>query len=56
MSPAAVDRATPEIESIVTAAIDAFIDRGAADLVQEFCEVVPAMTTMKLMGVPVADW
>src|ERR1700728_1695867 len=56
LSPKAVEAARPVIHGVVTEAIDAIIQNGQADLVQEFCELVPAKTVMTLMGLPHEQW
>lgn len=55
-SPAAVERALPMIRGYVTAAIDDFIERGECDIVREFADRIPAMTTMGMLGLDVAGW
>src|SRR5205085_8977603 len=36
--------------------IDEFIERGTCDIVTEFADPVPAMTTLHILGLPVEDW
>ncbi len=56
LSPAAVDRLTPVIERFVHGAIDEFIEAGRCDLVHDFADPVPAMTTLWKLGLPVERW
>lgn len=56
LSPTAVDRLTPVIERFVHAAIDDFIEAGHCDLVHDFADPVPAMTTLHKLGLPVDRW
>jgi cytochrome P450 len=46
----------PFIERITDAAIDRFIGAGEADLVLDLANPVPAMTTMRLLGLDPDDW
>lgn len=54
-SPTAVERMGPMIEEFVTRTIDAFIERGRCDLVEELTGPVPALVTVALLGLPEAD-
>ena len=45
----------PQIKQIVETAIDAFAERGHADLFREFSYDVPALVLFKLVGVPDSD-
>ena len=45
----------PQIKQIVEIAIDAFAERGHADLFREFSYDVPALVLFKLVGVPDSD-
>lgn len=55
-SPAGVDRLEPAIAAFVHRCIDAFIERGEADLVHELADPLPAMTTLYKLGLPVELW
>jgi cytochrome P450 len=55
-APPAVDRITPHIRSIARNAIDSFIEQGRADIVCQYGEVIPALTTMHIMGLPTDRW
>ncbi|WP_433074747.1 cytochrome P450 family protein [Dactylosporangium sp. CA-052675] len=47
-----VERLRPMIERIAHAAIDAFAERGEADLIREYAHPVPATVICELLGVP----
>jgi cytochrome P450 len=51
-SPAVVESLKPFIATLTTAAIDAFIERGECDLVNELTGPVPAGVTVHLLGLP----
>jgi cytochrome P450 len=55
-SPAAVARIEPKIDEFVHGLIDEFVERGSCDLVMDFTNPLPAMTTLHLLGLPVEDW
>ncbi len=55
-TPAAVKALEPTIEAIVDVALEGFIARGSAELVEELCNPVPARTTMELLGMDPEDW
>jgi cytochrome P450 len=51
-SPTAVERMGPMIEGFVTRTVDAFIERGECDLIEELTGPVPALVTVSLLGLP----
>lgn len=55
-SPAAVERQREDIEVITDRLIDAFIEGGRCDLVEEFTHPLPAIVTMRLLGVGDERW
>ncbi len=55
-NPAAMERIAPFVRAIVDRSIDAFIERGEADIVAELANPVPSSTTMHLLGMDPADW
>lgn len=55
-APARVAQLEPEIRSFVHGAIDGFIESGECDLIHDFANPVPAMTTLLLLGLPPEDW
>lgn len=52
LSPAAVKRWEPFIDEIVRAAIDERIESGRIDFVDDLANVVPAVFTLAMMGIP----
>ncbi len=56
LSPAAVARWRPMIEDLTRACLDERIESGAIDFVDDLANVVPALMTMALMGLPLLDW
>jgi cytochrome P450 len=51
-APPAVEKVVPQIRTIARTAVDSFIGRGRVDIVHEYAEVIPALTTMHIMGYP----
>ncbi|WP_024796517.1 cytochrome P450 [Tomitella biformata] len=56
LSPAAVARWFPVIDDLVRACIDEKIESGSIDFVHDLANIVPAVVTMGLLGLPLADW
>ncbi|MGY1743596.1 MULTISPECIES: cytochrome P450 [unclassified Blastococcus] len=56
LSPAAVARWQPVLDEITRAAIDEKIESGSIDFVEDLANIVPAVLTMALLGLPLADW
>jgi cytochrome P450 len=56
LSPAAVVRWIPVIDEVVRAALDERIESGRIDFVDDLANVVPAVLTMAMMGLPLKDW
>ncbi|HET6811669.1 MAG TPA: cytochrome P450 [Acidimicrobiales bacterium] len=56
LSPAAVERWGPLVTEVADACIDAVAETGAVDFVDDLANVVPAVLTMGLLGMPLADW
>ncbi len=56
LSPAAVQRWTPVVDEIVRACLDEKIEQGQIDFVDDLANVVPAVLTLALMGIPLKDW
>jgi pimeloyl-[acyl-carrier protein] synthase len=54
-TPRVVEGSADRIRIIVADLIDAFRERGRADLLREFAYPLPAIVISELMGVPVAD-
>ncbi|MDO8361316.1 MAG: cytochrome P450 [Actinomycetota bacterium] len=56
LSPAAVARWAPMVADITRACLDEKIESGSIDFVDDLANIVPAVMTMALMGLPLADW
>ncbi|GAB6897289.1 cytochrome P450/oxidoreductase [Kineosporia succinea] len=56
LSPDAVARLRPMIARHTARVIDAFIERGSADLVKDLTNPLPAAVTLYWLGFPEADW
>ena len=56
LSPAAVVRWVPVIEEVTRACLDEKIESGEIDFVEDLANVVPAVLTMAMMGLPLKDW
>ncbi|MGI9162952.1 MAG: cytochrome P450 [Mycobacterium sp.] len=55
-SPSAAELWRPFLQQVANALIDKFCESGSCDLVNDLASPVPAMLTMKLLGLPLADW
>jgi cytochrome P450 len=56
LSPAAVHRWAPVIDELVTACLDEKIESGRIDFVDDLANIVPAVLTLGLLGVPLREW
>jgi cytochrome P450 len=56
LSPAAVDRWTPVAAELTRACLDERIEGGRIDFVDDLANIVPAVLTLALLGLPLADW
>jgi len=56
LSPAAVQRWVPVVDEIVKACLDEKIDSGRIDFVDDLANIVPAVLTLGLVGVPLHEW
>ena len=56
LSPAAVKRWEPFVNEIVRACIDDHIEAGQIDFVDDLANVVPAVLTLAMLGVPLEKW
>ncbi len=56
LSPAAVKRWKPFIDEIVRAALDEKIESGRIDFVDDLANIVPAVLTLAMMGIPLKKW
>jgi cytochrome P450 len=56
LSPAAVARWKPFVVDLTRACIDDRIEGGRIDFVDDLANVVPAVLTLAMMGLPLEDW
>jgi len=56
LSPAAVARWTPLVDEIVRASLNEKIETGRIDFVDDLANVVPAVLTLAMLGVPLKNW
>jgi cytochrome P450 len=56
LSPAAVARWRPLVEDLTRACLDDVIESGHIDFVDDLANLVPAVLTLAMMGLPLADW
>ena len=56
LSPVAVKVWDPLIADFTRACIDDVIETGRLDFVDDFANIVPAVLTMAMLGLPLADW
>ncbi|WNM31880.1 cytochrome P450 [Streptomyces sp. Li-HN-5-11] len=56
LSPAAVARWIPFIDEVVRACLDERIETGRIDFVDDLANVVPAVFTLAMMGIPLKKW
>lgn len=56
LSPAAVSRWLPFVDEVVRACLDEKIADGRIDFVDDLANVVPAVLTLAMMGIPLKNW
>jgi cytochrome P450 len=56
LSPAAVQRWIPVVDEVVRACLDEKIEDGRIDFVDDLANIVPAVLTLGLLGVPLNEW
>jgi cytochrome P450 len=56
LSPAAVERWKPFVQEVTRATLDEVIETGRLDFVDDLANIVPAVLTLAMMGLPIADW
>ncbi|MFG3615801.1 cytochrome P450 [Nocardia sp. NPDC047654] len=56
LSPSAVNRWRPFIDELVYACLDEKIETGHIDFVDDLANIVPAVLTLALLGIPLRKW
>jgi cytochrome P450 len=56
LSPTAVERWCPMVTELSRACIDEKLESGQLDFVDDLANVVPAVLTMGMLGLPLVDW
>ncbi|WP_194903754.1 cytochrome P450 [Catenulispora rubra] len=56
LSPAAIARWVPLIDEVARACIDDKIEEGRIDFVDDLANIVPAVLTLAMMGIPLKSW
>ena len=56
LSPAAINRWIPVIDELVRASIDERIETGSIDFVDDLANIVPAVFTLAMLGIPLKNW
>jgi cytochrome P450 len=56
LSPAAVSRWIPMIDEMVRACLDEKIESGQIDFVDDLANIVPAVLTLAMLGIPLKNW
>ncbi len=56
LSPSAVQRWIPLVDDLVRACLDEKIESGRIDFVDDLANVVPAVLTLAMLGVPLRKW
>jgi len=56
LSPAAVNRWLPVVDELVRACLNEKIETGGIDFVDDLANVVPAVLTLAMLGVPLKNW
>ncbi|MGU3586318.1 cytochrome P450 [Rhodococcus sp. C26F] len=56
LSPAAIKKWIPVIDEVVRASLDEKIESGRIDFVDDLANIVPAVITLAMLGVPIKKW
>ncbi len=56
LSPAAVKRWEPFIDDVTRACLDEKIEDGSIDFVDDLANIVPAVLTLAMLGIPLKKW
>jgi cytochrome P450 len=56
LSPAAIKRWEPFIDDVTRACLDEKIEEGGIDFVDDLANIVPAVLTLAILGIPLKNW
>ncbi|TSD40234.1 cytochrome P450 [Rhodococcus sp. KBS0724] len=56
LSPAAIEKWHPVIDEVIRATLDDKIETGSIDFVDDLVNVVPAVLTLAMLGIPIEKW
>lgn len=56
LSPAAIRKWIPLIDEVIRACLDEKIESGRIDFIDDLANIVPAVITLAMLGIPVAKW
>ena len=56
LSPAAVARWTPLVDELIRASLNEKIETGRIDFVDDLANIVPAVLTLAMLGIPLKNW
>jgi cytochrome P450 len=56
LSPAAINRWIPFLDEVIRACLDEKIEDGRIDFVDDLANIVPAVFTLAMMGIPLDKW
>ena len=56
LSPAAIQKWIPLIDEVIRACLDEKIETGRIDFIDDLVNIVPAVITLAMLGIPVAKW
>ncbi|QIX52649.1 cytochrome P450 [Rhodococcus sp. DMU1] len=56
LSPAAIKKWIPVIDEVIRASLDEKIEEGRIDFVDDLANIVPAVITLAMLGIPVQKW
>lgn len=56
LSPAAIKKWVPIIDEVIRASLDEKIESGSIDFIDDLANIVPAVITLAMLGIPVVKW
>lgn len=56
LSPAAIKKWVPLIDEVIRASLDEKIESGKIDFIDDLANIVPAVITLAMLGIPVVKW